>query len=42
MSKRKPINIQLNINPELIDMDEDGADYIFTDISTSKDRNVYN
>ncbi|XP_065655487.1 small ribosomal subunit protein mS22 isoform X2 [Hydra vulgaris] len=39
MSKRKPIKTQLSINPELIDMDENGANYLFTDISPSKDRN---
>lgn len=36
-SMRKPINIMISHDPELIHNDEDGANYVFTDISTSED-----
>jgi hypothetical protein len=40
MTKRSPIQHILSENPELIDHDDDKADYIFTDISMSKDARV--
>ena len=37
---RKPINVVLSEDPEIVGHDEDGSDYIFTDISMSKNSRV--
>ena len=42
MTKRKPIEFVHSEDALLIDHDEDGADYVFTDISTSKNMRVSN
>ena len=42
MTKRKPIEFVHSEDSLLKDHDEDGADYVFTDISTSKNMRVSN
>ena len=40
MTKRNPIQVVISEDENLIDHDEDGANYVFTDISMSKDAMV--